>query len=498
MKAWTLAILSLRRIMRDRVTLFFTLLFPAMFVVIFGLIFHGGRGKQTTYHIAIVNHDTPTILASNGGADTLSFGRDVGAMLAAMVYADSGTISFERGTFDTAKARGPHEGGALKLSKRVAVFDVVDNISEARAIHQAGVDSVHLAVVIPRGFSAAMGASMMQRVLERGLVGGFDYAQGKLAASGRNAPISSRDIAGVGAELGHELSLGGSAGASHALHLPSRDAASVSVGLYTSADPEARTASVMVQNMIAQFESEVGDSAVQQMGAAMPVALPSRAAKYITVEQKQVPGHRRTVLEWMLPGLLVFGLLGVQSGIAVELVRDQANGLLDRLRVTRMSAIDYNVGRLLPWIVMAAVQTLFLIGVGTLFGFRLHGSLVLTVLLGMLTVTATFASAYLIASFIRNERQATSTSTFVSLGLSFFVGALIPFDTSTPFHLFGRAMAVRDFLPWAHMVTALRLVMLDNAGFRQIRWDLAWFSGLTLLLLIAAITTFNRRRLSHE
>ena len=89
-------------------------------------------------------------------------------------------------------------------------------------------------------------------------------------------------------------------------------------------------------------------------------------------------------------------------------------------------------------------------------------------------------------------------STFISLGLSFYVGAFFNMGGGKPIHLFGHAMGIRDFMPWAHMVSALRLVMNDNAGLMQIRWDLAWFAGLTTVLLIVAITTFNSRRLSHE
>ncbi len=498
MKVLTLARLSLRRILRDRVTLFFTLLFPAMFVVVFGLAFRGGDGKQSTYTIGLVNLDIPITVSANGRTDTLAFGRDVGAMLAAMVYADSGAIAFDAASYATARARGPQAGGAAALATRTAVFSVVDTLPEARAINQAGSDSLNLTLVLPPGFSAAMGASMMEHVLEHGLVGGFDYAQERLAAAGHSGPISSRDIAGLGAELGREFSVGGTGASGHRTRMPSRDAKPAQVRLYASVDPDARIASTMVQGMIAHFESEVRDSAVTNMRATLPVALPERPAQYISVEAMPVPGHRRSVFEWMLPGMLIFGLLGVQTGIAVELVRDQANGLLDRLRVTRMRALDYNLGRLLPWVVMAAVQTLFLVGVGTLLGFHLHGSLLLTVALGMLTVIATFASAYLIASFSRNERQASSMSTFISLGLSFYVGAFFPINTGKPFHLLGHEMTVRDFLPWSHMVRALRLVMLDNAGLAQISWDLAWFAALTVILLTVAILTFTRRRLSHE
>ena len=53
---WSLYIASLKEYMRDRMTLFWTLAFPVIFIVIFGLIFSGGGGN--TYNVALVNLDT--------------------------------------------------------------------------------------------------------------------------------------------------------------------------------------------------------------------------------------------------------------------------------------------------------------------------------------------------------------------------------------------------------------------------------------------------------
>jgi ABC-2 type transport system permease protein len=284
------------------------------------------------------------------------------------------------------------------------------------------------------------------------------------------------------------------------LRLPTRDARPVSVVLASDpAYPDARIAGAMVEGMVQRFQQAVMESAYAEMATHMPVKLPPRPEQYVQIEHRTVAAERRSVFDWVVPGMLVFALIGIQTGIAVELTRDIANGLLDRLRVTRMGSMDYILGRLLPWIVMAAIQTVFLVGVAYLFGFRLHGSLALVVFLGMATIVATYASAYLISSFSRNERQASSISTFVGLGVSFYVGSFFPVGSGSPlFHIMGHAVRVRDLLPWSHMVTALRSVMLDQAGFRQIGWDLGVFAATTALLFAIAMGVFSRRRLRRE
>src|SRR5215813_12090467 len=55
---WSLYIASLKEYTRDRMTLFWTLAFPVLFIVIFGLIFSGGGGS--TYNVALINLDTGT------------------------------------------------------------------------------------------------------------------------------------------------------------------------------------------------------------------------------------------------------------------------------------------------------------------------------------------------------------------------------------------------------------------------------------------------------
>src|ERR1035437_6216761 len=50
---WVFFGINLRRVFRDRVALFFTFLFPLIFLFVFGGIF--GRSQSTSFNVAIIN-----------------------------------------------------------------------------------------------------------------------------------------------------------------------------------------------------------------------------------------------------------------------------------------------------------------------------------------------------------------------------------------------------------------------------------------------------------
>ncbi len=133
MKILALALASLRRIARDRVALTFTLFFPASFIVVFGFAFGRGGGGTFTYDLAVVNRDRPVTMQVGASPDTLAFGRDLEAMLSALVYGDSGEVAFDSTRYAAARLRAAGRGGAPLKSARKPVFAVIDTLSSATA-----------------------------------------------------------------------------------------------------------------------------------------------------------------------------------------------------------------------------------------------------------------------------------------------------------------------------------------------------------------------------
>ena len=55
----SLYVASIKEFVRDRATIFWTLAFPLIFIVLFGVIFNGGGAPN--YKVGIVNEDSGTV-----------------------------------------------------------------------------------------------------------------------------------------------------------------------------------------------------------------------------------------------------------------------------------------------------------------------------------------------------------------------------------------------------------------------------------------------------
>jgi ABC-2 type transport system permease protein len=73
MKFATLASKGLKEMVRDRRLLAMTVLFPLVFMLVFGYAFGAGGGQNTSYSIVVLNNDAGTIL-SYGNSEYFNFG----------------------------------------------------------------------------------------------------------------------------------------------------------------------------------------------------------------------------------------------------------------------------------------------------------------------------------------------------------------------------------------------------------------------------------------
>jgi ABC-2 type transport system permease protein len=92
MKFISIAVKDFKELVRDRRGLFFILLFPIFFMMIFGFAF-GGMGEGNTPHnIAIVNYDQGTINSTSGG--NVNYGNNLITALQDVNYENSSVKLF--------------------------------------------------------------------------------------------------------------------------------------------------------------------------------------------------------------------------------------------------------------------------------------------------------------------------------------------------------------------------------------------------------------------
>jgi ABC-2 type transport system permease protein len=103
MKFISIAVKDFKELIRDRRGLFFILLFPIFFMMIFGFAF-GGMGEGNTPHnIAIVNYDQGTVNTTSGG--NISYGNDLISALEDATYENSSVKLFNITTTTDSNAK---------------------------------------------------------------------------------------------------------------------------------------------------------------------------------------------------------------------------------------------------------------------------------------------------------------------------------------------------------------------------------------------------------
>jgi ABC-2 type transport system permease protein len=179
--------------------------------------------------------------------------------------------------------------------------------------------------------------------------------------------------------------------------------------------------------------------------------------------------------DFIAPGLLVFGLMMTTMFVTSTLSMEVDNHTLDRLRLTKMRALDMMAGETVRWMVIGVIQVLVLFAAVVLVGTHFAGTpgetLPYAIVIGLCVVLASIALGLVISSFVDDPEQASNLATLVVVPLSFLTGAF--FDLQLP---------GIEYLPWSQGSTAMRHLLIYN--------DVGAAMGSTLICLLGGVVLF--------
>jgi len=203
----------------------------------------------------------------------------------------------------------------------------------------------------------------------------------------------------------------------------------------------------------------------------------------------------RTEFEIYVPGLLIIAATMLIFKAAMSVTREVEAGTLRRLRLTRMTALDFlgGVSAVQVLVGVASVLTTFL--TAWALGFRSQGPLWVAIAVGAVTSLAVVGVGLLIACFSRTTNEAFIIGNFPLILLMFFSGAVFPLPRVPLFTAGGRVIGLYDFLPTTPAVDALNKVLTMGAGLRDVAYELSALLILSLLYFAAGVFLFKRRHL---
>lgn len=192
---------------------------------------------------------------------------------------------------------------------------------------------------------------------------------------------------------------------------------------------------------------------------------------------------------FMIPGVIGQILFMITTILtATAIVRERERGTIEQLIVTPIRPWELMVGKIIPYIILAAVEAAEVILIGH-FWFRVPvvGNLGLIALSSGLLLLSSLGIG-LFASTVAHTQQEANVMVQMTLLPSFFLsGFFFPIDAMP------RALQLISYLsPLRYYLVVIRALMLKGAGFTAIQNQLAALSIFGFIIMGAAARRFHK------
>jgi ABC-2 type transport system permease protein len=191
----------------------------------------------------------------------------------------------------------------------------------------------------------------------------------------------------------------------------------------------------------------------------------------------------------LIPGLVA--ILLTFSGTllaAFAIVRERERGTLEQLMVTPASPVAVVLGKLLPYLVLAFVQLLFILFLMTVvFRVPIHGSLGLLLGLSIVYLFALLALGLLVSSWAKTQMEAIQIAQMFLLPSIMLSGYIFPLSS-----LPGPLRVFAQVLPATHFIAIARGIIIRGAAFGDL------WRNVVALLVIAAVLLAGSTRAFHK
>jgi ABC-2 type transport system permease protein len=194
---------------------------------------------------------------------------------------------------------------------------------------------------------------------------------------------------------------------------------------------------------------------------------------------------------FMVPGLAAY-LLALAAVLltALAIAGEWERGSMEQLFAAPLGRLEIILGKLLPFLVLGAVQFLLVIAVGTaVFEVPVRGGIALLFAFGLLFLVGMLGQGLLVSVLARNQLVATQAGALSSMLPSLLLsGMVVPIDNMpAPLRALSRVVPAR------YLVEALRGLLLRGAGIEVLWPDLLALAIFAAAVLTLAAARFRRR-----
>jgi len=209
-------------------------------------------------------------------------------------------------------------------------------------------------------------------------------------------------------------------------------------------------------------------------------------------------GHSgdRTEFELYVPGLLILAIIMIIFSASAAIVREPETRTLERLKISRLTAVEFLGGISLVQILIALLSLVFALGAAVAMGYTLlPGTLGFLLLIGLLTALSMISFSLIVAAMCRSIKEVAIIGTFPLFLLMFFTGAAFPISGGRLFTIGEFDVMVNQILSPTWAVQALNKVLIVGLEPKDTLPEMIAILGLTILYFILGTWAFRRRHM---
>ncbi len=209
-------------------------------------------------------------------------------------------------------------------------------------------------------------------------------------------------------------------------------------------------------------------------------------------------GHsgQRTEFELYVPGLLIFSIIMLMFTASASIVREPEAGTLERLKISRLSALEFLTGISLVQVLIGIVSLLLTMAVALSLGYELiPGTFGFILLVAFLTSLSMISFSLIVAAICRSVKDVAIIGTFPLMLMMFFSGAFFPLAGGKLFSIQGYTLHLNDLLSPTWAVDALNKVLIKGLEIRSALPEIIAIFVLTCIYFLLGIWSFRLRHM---
>ena len=192
-------------------------------------------------------------------------------------------------------------------------------------------------------------------------------------------------------------------------------------------------------------------------------------------------------IDFLAPGIIVFGLLIMIPTASRIMVRDKEKGYLARLLTTPTRPWDFILGYSLCMLLVAIIQIIFFLICAQLFGVHIAGNVFLAFLVFMLTAISSIGIGMIVASLSKSENQAEPLTWLFTMPLAVLSGVWFSISYMPKY-----IQTLANIFPYAHAVASAREILIRGASFAAVQSDVIFLAVWAVVATALGVFFFSR------